>query len=305
MKPYIMKYPIYLLVFFATLLFGCGNDESATDATGVFESTEIIVSSEAIGKILALDVSEGDKVSKGQVIGLIDSTQLHFSRLQLEASKVTVASGKPDIEAQIEATEREIEKQEREKERIERLLEGDVATQKQLDDIESAILVLKARLRSQKSSLSNSANSVDAQGMALDVQIAQLDDQIDRCRIKAPIDGTVLVKYAEPGEVTAMGKALFKVADMEHMNLKAYVTADQLVRLRVGQQVEVLAEFGESELRPYEGTITWISSKSEFTPKTIQTQDERANLVYAVKIAVPNDGYLKIGMYGGFRLPSE
>jgi HlyD family secretion protein len=300
-----MKYPIYLLVFFATLLFGCGNDESATDATGVFESTEIIVSSEAIGKILDLDVSEGDKVSKGQVIGLIDSTQLHFSRLQLEASKVTVASGKPDIQAQIEATEREIEKQEREKERIERLLEGDVATQKQLDDIESAILVLKARLRSQKSSLSNSANSVDAQGMALDVQIAQLDDQIDKCRIKAPIDGTVLVKYAEPGEVTAMGKALFKVADMEHMNLKAYVTADQLVRLKVGQQVEVLAEFGESELRPYEGTITWISSKSEFTPKTIQTQDERANLVYAVKIAVPNDGYLKIGMYGGFKLPSE
>jgi len=300
-----MKYPIYLLVFFATLLFGCGNDESATDATGVFESTEIIVSSEAIGKILALDVSEGDKVSKGQVIGLVDSTQLHFSRLQLEASKVTVASGKPDIQAQIEATEREIEKQEREKERIERLLEGDVATQKQLDDIESAILVLKARLRSQKSSLSNSANSVDAQGMALDVQIAQLDDQIDKCRIKAPIDGTVLVKYAEPGEVTAMGKALFKVADMEHMSLKAYVTADQLVRLKVGQQVEVRAEFGESELRPYEGTITWISSKSEFTPKTIQTQDERANLVYAVKIAVPNDGYLKIGMYGGFKLPSE
>jgi HlyD family secretion protein len=300
-----MKYPIYLLVFFATLLFGCGNDESATDATGVFESTEIIVSSEAIGKILALDVSEGNKVSKGQVIGLVDSTQLHFSRLQLEASKVTVASGKPDIQAQIEATEREIEKQEREKERIERLLEGDVATQKQLDDIESAILVLKARLRSQKSSLSNSANSVDAQGMALDVQIAQLDDQIDKCRIKAPIDGTVLVKYAEPGEVTAMGKALFKVADMEHMSLKAYVTADQLVRLKVGQQVEVRAEFGESELRPYEGTITWISSKSEFTPKTIQTQDERANLVYAVKIAVPNDGYLKIGMYGGFKLPSE
>lgn len=298
-----MKSYIYLLLFLAPLLFGCGNDESATDATGVFESTEIIVSSEATGKILSLDINEGDKVSKGQVIGLIDSTQLHFTRLQLEASKVTVASGKPDIKAQIEATEREIEKQEREKERIERLLEGDVATQKQLDDIESAILVLKARLRSQKSSLSNSANSVDAQGKALDVQIAQLDDQIEKCRITTPIDGTVLVKYAETGEVTAMGKALFKVADMERMNLKAYVTADQLVRLKVGQEVEVLAEFGESELRPYEGTITWISSKSEFTPKTIQTQDERANLVYAVKIAVPNDGYLKIGMYGGFKLP--
>lgn len=304
-----MKSHIYSILFSLTLFLllavGCVNEESATDATGVFESTEIIVSSEATGRILSLDINEGDKVSKGQVLGLIDSTQLHFTRLQLEASKVTVASGKPDIQAQIEATEREIEKQEREKERIERLLKGDVATQKQLDDIESAILVLKARLRSQKSSLSNSANSVDAQGKALDVQIAQLDDQIEKCKIKAPIEGTVLVKYAEPGEVTSMGKALFKVADMESMILKAYVTADQLVRLKVGQEVEVLAEFGETELRPYKGRITWVSSKSEFTPKTIQTQDERANLVYAVKIAVPNDGYLKIGMYGGFKLYEE
>lgn len=298
-----MKYRFYLLLFLASFLPGCANDESETDASGVFESTEIIVSSEAIGKILSLDVNEGDKVFKDQIVGLIDSTQLHFTRLQLEASKVTVASGKPDVQAQIEATEREIEKQEREKERIQRLLEGDVATQKQLDDIESAILVLKARLRSQKSSLSNSANSVDAQGRALDVKIAQVEDQIEKCKVKAPIDGTVLVKYAEPGEVTAMGKALFKIADMERMNLKAYVTADQLSQLKVGQEVEVLAEFGESELRPYEGVIAWISSKSEFTPKTIQTQDERANLVYAVKIAVPNDGYLKIGMYGGFKLP--
>ena len=288
-----------------SLLAGCGSDESATDATGVFESTEIIVSSEANGKILSLDIQEGDRVEKDQIIGLIDSTQLHFSRLQLEASKVTVESGKPDMQAQIEATEREIEKQEREKERIERLLEGDVATQKQLDDIESLILVLKARLRSQKSSLTNTVNSVDAQGKTLDVQIAQLEDQIEKCKIRAPIDGTVLVKYAEPGEVTAMGKALFKIADMEQMILKAYVTSGQLGGLKVGQSVEVKAEFGETELRPYEGKITWISSKSEFTPKTIQTQDERANLVYAVKIAVPNDGYLKIGMYGGFNLAAE
>jgi HlyD family secretion protein len=305
MKHIIMKSHKALLLFLGVLIVGCGSDESATDATGVFESTEIIVSSEATGRILSFDINEGDKVAKDKIVGLIDSTQLYFTRLQLEASKVTVASGKPDMQAQIEATEREIEKQEREKERIERLLEGDVATQKQLDDIESAILVLKARLRSQKSSLTNSANSVDAQGKTLDVQIASVEDQIEKCKIKAPIDGTVLVKYAEPGEVTAMGKALFKVADMENMILKAYVTADQLARLKVGQEVEVLAEFGESELRPYEGTITWISSKSEFTPKTIQTQDERANLVYAVKIAVPNDGYLKIGMYGGFKLSEE
>ena len=300
-----LKFSNFLFLFSSLLFLACGNDESATDATGVFESTEIIVSAEANGKILSLDIDEGDEVKMNQVIGLIDSTQLHFNRLQLEASKVTVASGKPNMQAQIEATEREIEKQEREKERIERLLEGDVATQKQLDDIESAILVLKARLRSQKSSLTNSVNSVDAQGKTLDVQIAQLNDQIEKCKIKAPIDGTVLVKYAEAGEVTGMGKALFKVADMEHMSLKAYVTADQLVQLQVGQEVSVLAEFGESELRPYEGRITWISSKSEFTPKTIQTQDERANLVYAVKIAVPNDGYLKIGMYGGFKLAGQ
>jgi len=305
MKHSIMKANTALLLFLGVLFVGCAGDEAATDATGVFESTEIIVSSEATGRVLSLDINEGDKVAKDKILGLIDSTQLHFTRLQLEASKVTVASGKPDMQAQIEATEREIEKQEREKERIERLLEGDVATQKQLDDIESAILVLKARLRSQKSSLTNSANSVDAQGKTLDVQIASVEDQIDKCKIKSPIDGTVLVKYAEPGEVTAMGKALFKVADMENMILKAYVTADQLARLKVGQEVSVLAEFGESELRPYEGTITWISSKSEFTPKTIQTQDERANLVYAVKIGVPNDGYLKIGMYGGFKLSQE
>ena len=306
---YTMKPNIYLfaftLPFFFAFLSGCGPDESTTDATGVFESTEIIVSSEANGKILSLDIREGDKVVKGQVLGLIDSTQLHFSRLQLEASKVTVESGKPDMQAQIEATQREIEKQEREKERIERLLAGDVATQKQLDDIESAILVLKARLRSQKSSLSKTVNSVDAQGRTLDVQIAQLNDQIEKCKIMAPIDGTVLVKYAEPGEVTAMGKALFKIADMDNMILKAYVTSGQLGRLKVGQSVEVKAKFGESELRPYQGRITWISDKSEFTPKTIQTQDERANLVYAVKIAVRNDGYLKIGMYGGFKLAEE
>ncbi len=292
-------------VFIAILFVGCDKDDADTDATGVFEATEVIVSAEANGKILSFDVNEGDQVVKNQVVGQIDSTQLHFTRLQLKSSMVAVASGKPDMQAQIEATEREIEKQERERERIQRLLEGDVATQKQLDDIESLILVLKARLRSQKSSLTNTVNSVDAQGKTLEVQIAQLDDQIERCKIKAPIDGTILVKYAEPGEVTVIGKALFKVADMENMILKAYVTSAQLAQLKLGQPVEVKAEFGESELRSYKGKLTWISGKSEFTPKTIQTQDERANLVYAVKIAVPNDGYLKIGMYGGFKVTPE
>ena len=297
-----MKNLISLLLLFSFFLYSCTEEESLTDATGVFEATEIIVSAESNGKILALNVNEGDELDQDQTVGLIDSTQLHFSKMHLEATKITVESNRPDVSAQIEATEREISKLEREKKRIQKLLDGDVATQKQMDDIESAILVLKARLRSQKSSLSNNVKAIDAQSNSIDVQLAQLDDKIAKCNIQSPIDGTVLVKYAEQGEMTATGKALFKIADIDNMILKAYVTADQLVQIKVGQQVNVLAEFGEEDNRTYIGTITWIASKSEFTPKTIQTQDERANLVYAAKIAVPNDGYLKIGMYGGFKV---
>ncbi len=297
-----MKTYIYILLLLSVSLLSCGDEERLTDATGVFEATEIIVSAEANGKIMEFNIQEGEDLKKGEIVGSIDSTQLHFNKLQLEANKITVESNRPDIKAQIEATEREIAKQEREKERIQRLLEGDVATQKQLDDIESLILILKARLRSQKSTLGNSVNSVDAQSNTIDIHVAQLADQIEKCIIKSPIDGTVLVKYAEPGEMTGTGKALFKIADLGQMILKAYVTADMLARLKIGQGVKVYAEFGETENREYEGTISWISDKSEFTPKTIQTQDERANLVYAVKITVRNDEYLKIGMYGGFKI---
>lgn len=297
-----MKTNIYILVLLTISLISCGDEERLTDATGVFEATEIIISAEANGKIMEFNIQEGEDLQKGEIIGFIDSSQLHFNKLQLEANKITVESNRPDIKAQIEATEREIAKQEREKDRIERLLEGDVATQKQLDDIESLILILKARLRSQKSTLNNSVNSVDAQSNTIDIQIAQLADLIEKCLIKSPIDGTILVKYAEPGEMTGMGKALFKIADLDQMILKAYVTADMLARLKIGLGVKVYAEFGETENREYEGSISWISDKSEFTPKTIQTQDERANLVYAVKIAVRNDQYLKIGMYGGFKI---
>lgn len=297
-----MNTRISTLIIMATLLFSCTKEERLTDATGVFEATEIIVSAEANGKILSLNLNEGDELQENQLVGLIDSTQLYFTKLQLQANRVTVQANKPNTKTQIEAIKREIAKQETEKKRIEKLLAGDVATQKQLDDIEAAILILKARLQSQKSSLSNSVNSVDAQSKSIDVQIAKLNDQLEKCKIKSPINGTVLVKYAEPAEMAAMGKALFKIADLDNMILKAYVTSAQLMDLKIGQPVKVLAEFGESEMREYSGNITWISDKSEFTPKTIQTQDERANLVYAIKIAVKNDGYLKIGMYGGFKI---
>jgi HlyD family secretion protein len=299
-----MKTNNMLIIILPVLVAACGVEESPTDATGVFEATEIIVSSEANGKILDLQIDEGNLVKKGEVVGLIDSIQLYYSKMQLEANKIAIESGKPDIKTQIEATREEIAKQKREKKRIEKLFEGDVATQKQLDDINALITVLEAKLNAQRSSLSKTVSTVDAQSNVLNVQIAQLEDQLEKCQIKSPIDGTVLVKYAEPGEMTGAGKALFKVADIDNMILKAYITADQLARIKIGQDVQVLAEFGARESRNYVGKITWISSKSEFTPKTVQTQDERANLVYAVKIAVKNDGLLKIGMYGGFKFSS-
>jgi len=300
-----MKNTFLTLITLSAFIISCAEEERLTDATGVFEATEVIVSAEANGKILRFEVQEGDDLTADQVVGLIDSTQLYLNKLQLEASKVVVESGRPDVQAQIEGTEREITKQEQEKERIVRLLAGDVATQKQLDDIEAAILILKAKLRSQQSSLSNNVNSVEAQSKTLDVQIAQLEDQIGKTVIRSPIDGTVLVKYAEAGEMTNMGKPIFKVANMDNMTLKAYVTSDFLARLKIGQEVKVLAEFGEAETREYTGRIAWVASKSEFTPKTIQTQDERASLVYAVKVNTKNDGYLKIGMYGGFKLANQ
>jgi len=299
-----MKTNKMLIIILPVLAAACGVEESPTDATGVFEATEIIVSSETNGKILDLQIDEGNLVKKDEVVGLIDSIQLYYSKMQLEANKIAIESGKPDIKTQIEATREEITKQKREKKRIEKLFEGDVATQKQLDDINALITVLEAKLNAQRSSLSKTVSTVDAQSNVLNVQIAQLEDQLEKCQIKSPIDGTVLVKYAEPGEMTGAGKALFKVADIDNMILKAYITADQLARIKIGQDVQVLAEFGATESRNYVGKVTWISSKSEFTPKTVQTQDERANLVYAVKIAVKNDGFLKIGMYGGFKFSS-
>lgn len=291
-----------LLLISSLLLFSCNNDNDGRFASGVFEATEVIVSAENNGKILNLDVKEGDAIASNTKVGLIDSTQLHLQKLQLLASKSTVLANKPDIQVQIKATERELVKQKREHVRLKNLVAGEVATQKQLDDIEASVEILAARLESQKSNLNNSVNAIDAQIQTIDVQITQLEDQIENCIVTSPIDGTVLVKYAEKGEMAAMGKPLFKIADIDNMILKAYVTSEQLAHLQLGQDVTVLAEFGAEETKEYSGRITWISSKSEFTPKTIQTQDERANLVYAVKISVKNDGYLKIGMYGGFKI---
>jgi len=301
MKTLKLFSPILILLIFCS----CNGDNGAVDASGVFEATEIIVSAEVSGKILSLNINEGEMLKKDQQIGIIDSTQLYLTKQQLINSKEALRASRPDINSQIEATEKEIDKYTLEKSRIEKLLAGDVATQKQLDDINSQLSVLKAGLRAQKNSLNTSVNSLDTKIKGMDIQIEQLNDQLKKCVIKSPIDGTVLVKYAEESELTGQGKALFKIANMNKMILKAYVTSNQLALIKTGQDVEVLAEFGKTENRGYTGKITWISSKSEFTPKTIQTQDERANLVYAVKVEVKNDDFLKIGMYGGINISEK
>ncbi|MDX2443429.1 MAG: HlyD family efflux transporter periplasmic adaptor subunit [Bacteroidales bacterium] len=297
-----MKTIKYLLPILLVALYSCSSEDNGTDATGVFEATEIIVSAESSGKLLSFSIQEGDELIKDQPLGQIDSTQLYLNKLQVKANQVALLSSRPDVQSQLDAIEREIEKAEFEKMRIEKLLKGDVATQKQLDDINAQIEVLRANYKAKKTSLNISTQAIDAQGEAMGAQIDLINDQLERSKILSPIDGTVLVKYAEKGELAAMGKPLFKLADLNQMILRAYVTADQLPSIQTGLAVKVLAEFGKDENREYDGKITWISSKSEFTPKTIQTQDERANLVYAVKITVPNDGLLKIGMYGGIKI---
>lgn len=280
------------------LLSACGKGNGNFDASGTFEATEVIVSSEANGRITLLNLEEGQTLKAGEIVGYIDSTQLYLKKLQLQASTKSVKSREADITKQIAATKEQITKAEQERRRNENLLKSNASTRKQLDDIDSQIKVLKKQLEAQVSTLQRSNASVSEESSALQIQVAQIEDQLDKCRIVSPIDGTVLAKYAETGELAVQGKPLFKVADTENIYLRAYVIADQLTQLKLGQEVKVYADFGKDEQKEYAGKVTWISDKAEFTPKTIQTRDERANLVYAVKIAVKNDGYIKIGMYG-------
>jgi len=280
------------------LLFSCGNGSEEYDATGSFEATEIIVSSQANGRILALNVNEGEQLQTGQKVGQIDSTQLYLQKMSLLSNVKGVRAQQPDIRKQTAALQDQIKTLEREKSRIERLIAANAATQKQLDDIEAQIEVLQSQLSAQTSTLRKSSENISAQSTTLEIQVAQLDDQLEKTQITSPISGTVLNRYAERGELATMGTPLFKIADTGTLFLRAYVTNDQLVQIKLNDAVTVRVDDGEGNMKTYKGTITWISDKSEFTPKTIQTKNERANLVYALKIAVPNDGYLKIGMYG-------
>ncbi|MCK9311265.1 MAG: HlyD family efflux transporter periplasmic adaptor subunit [Bacteroidales bacterium] len=294
------KYPM-LAFGMAITLCACGNSDALTDASGTFESTEIIVSSEANGKIMLFDLQEGQQLKAGETIGYIDTIQLYLRKRQLLASIQASQSRTPDVNVQVAAIQQQIATAKIEQTRVINLLASCAANQKQLDDIDAQIEVLQKQLRANRETLVNNSKGISKESESLKSQVAQIDDQLHKSSITSPINGTVLVKYAEAGELATQGRSLFKVADMENMILRAYVTADQLAKLMVGQTVGVNAEFGSEGNKAYQGKVAWISSKAEFTPKTIQTRDERANLVYAVKVDVKNDGNLKIGMYGGIK----
>ena len=278
------------------LFSACGNGAPKYDATGTFETTEVLVSAEASGRLLYFDIEEGMLLKAGEEIGVVDTVQLYLKKLQLEASIKSVEEQRPDILKQVAATKEQISAAGRERNRVANLLKVGAANQKQLDDAEDQLEVLRKQLVAQNSTLSNSHQSLTWQSSSVGIQVAQVEDQLAKCHIVSPISGTVLAKYAEAGELAAVGKPLFKVADVDHMYLRAYITSEQLSQVKIGNRVTVFSDYGGNERKEYPGVVSWISDRSEFTPKTILTKEERANLVYAVKITVENDGLLKIGM---------
>lgn len=309
----------FLFLFSLLLLQACHSKKEEFDASGSFEADEVIVSSELNGQLLSFNVNEGDSLQQGQVVGSIDADNLALQKEQVEASIQSLSEKTTNVYPQVELLQDQLRVQQsqlnnllHEKERIERLVRADAATGKQLDDItyqvdvtQKQIEVTRQQIAVQKSNVATQNRSILSEGKPLQKRAAQLQDQISKSKIINPINGVVITKYAESGEVTAPGKALFKIADLSYLTLRAYVTGAQLSQIKLNQPVAVLIDDGKKDYRKYRGVITWISDKAEFTPKTIQTKEERANLVYATKIKVKNDGYLKIGMYGEVHLNEQ
>lgn len=282
----------------ALLMLSCKQAPQLYDASGSFEAIETLIPADASGIIQQLDIREGQVIDSAQIIGYIDSTQLHLRKKQLEAQIKAVLSKKPNISRQLAAYQVQLDQARHELARIDRLVKADAATPKQLDDAKSMVAVIEKQMEALQSTLSITSEGLSQDTGPLFTQIAQLNDQIRRCVITNPVKGTVLTTYAEPFEMAVPGKPLYKIADLSSIILRAYITGDQLTGRRLGDQVTVMVDDTSGTYKTYSGTIEWISDKAEFTPKTIQTKDERANLVYAMKIRVANDGYLKIGMYG-------
>src|SRR6187549_146209 len=298
------------------LISSCNTSESQFDASGTFEADETIVSSEMPGKILSFNVEEGMQIPKDSIVGSVDATNIDLQQQQVEASINALNEKTANVNPQVELLQNQLAVQQsqldnliHERTRIENLLKSDAATPKQLDDINSQIDVVKKgmavtqqQINVKKNDIATQNRSILSEAEPLRKRVAQLEDQQQRANIVNPVNGTVITKYAEAGEITSSGKALYKIADLSELNLRAYVTGVQLPTIKLGQQVKVMIDQGKKKYKEYSGIIIWISDKAEFTPKTIQTKEERANLVYAIKVKVKNDGYLKIGMYGEVKL---
>jgi len=308
-----MKRVVLLLMCFNLItLFSCNNKDNEYDATGTFETDEVIVSSELGGKILALSIEEGMDIGKDSVIGLIDAASISLQKEQAEATIESLGDKTANVGPQVKLLQEQLAVQQSqldnllyEKTRVEKLIKADAATSKQLDDINANLDVVRKQMgvtrqqiNVQESTIATQNRTILSEGKPLTKRVAQLDDQLKRASIVNPVNGTVITKYAEVGEITSPGKALYKIADLSYLTLRAYITGIQLSQVKLGQTVKVLIDDDKDSYKELSGTIRWISDKAEFTPKTIQTKEERANLVYAIKIKVKNDGYLKIGMYG-------
>ena len=293
-----MKNTNIIYLFLLVSMLSCKEKTNNYDASGSFEATETIIAAETTGKLLQLNIEEGQQLDSGQLIGFIDSAQLQLTRMQLMQSKKAILSGRPESKTQVEALRTELANAVMDRNRTAKLVEGGVASQKQLDDADAKIATLHSKIAAQESSLQTTTSSITEQGNTVDAQMNEINDQLKKCVIVNPVKGTVLSKYAEQYEMAVLGKPLYKIADISTIILRAYITGDQLHQVKLGQKVKVFTDDGNGKYKETEGIITWINNKSEFTPKTIQTKNERANLVYAIKVSVKNDGYLKIGMYG-------
>ncbi len=295
-----MKRTFIYLIIISSLATSCGNSKEF-DATGNFESTEIIVSSEVIGKLITLNVNEGDLVKQDSVIGYVDSTQLFFQKERIIKSIDAVGAKMSDIPLQTASIKQQIKNLEIERHRAENLVNKNVGNQKQLDEINYQIEVLNKQLAAGVNTMSKANISISKERESLLSQIEVLNDQLSKTKIKSPISGTIITKYIQAGELLTIGKPIFKIADINEMILRVYLSSDVMTKVKIGQNVKVFVDFGD-ESKEYVGVISWISPKAEFTPKTIQTKDERENLVYAAKVIVKNDGFIKIGMFGEIQI---
>lgn len=278
-------------------MVACGN-RNTFDATGTFEAVTVTISAQSTGRIVSFNAAEGDKLNAGDAVCSIDSTALLLQRNTLLQQQKALLAGKPDQARQLAALKEQIAKQHKEISRLQALTADKAVPLKQLEDAQSNLAILQSQYDAMLSSLSKSSASIDGNVAVITTQLDQVDYNIDQCNVTTPVAGTVLAQYARTGEFVSAGKPLVKIADTDNMYMRAYVTSDQLSAITIGRKVKVWADFGADERYPYEGTVTWIASESEFTPKNIQTKNSRANLVYAVKIAVKGDDRLKIGLYG-------